>query len=424
MAQGEAYERGLQVTAVHTSFGRQRGERCASTRRGVGREEAEVCGRSEGPFVDRRIGAGPDAAQLAQEDPHRRRSPTRQRIKGGFEQPRIADFGEGGDSTPMVFFQSSREVMEACRGTEVVARVSACVEQPDEFVPRPVTRVGDRLDTGIGEHAVRALGNSCRDARTEESRGEEPPFHLGWAAVEVDAEFCREPPAESLHDASCEPRAARGHSRGARPPLTVTEFHISTPSRFAERASTLPGRSRDSVPFLPALAAKTDEAFTLLTRRSFPSLRQVRATAERAGLKDDEGRHFSPVMTTSPPSAVGPGVMGPRLGQSLAAVGCTIFTVLSYGLARWDLRLCCSAAPGCTLATGRARGELGGSKMMKMCRRCHEEKAVKRGLCARCWKEDVLADHPPMAPSIEPLHDRPWVARSAFTGRKRRSPRT
>jgi hypothetical protein len=62
--------------------------------------------------------------------------------------------------------------------------------------------------------------------------------------------------------------------------------------------------------------------------------------------------------------------------------------------------------------------------MKKMCRRCHETKAVKRGLCERCRAEDVRAEHPPMTPSIEPLHDRPWVARSAFTGRKRRSPRT
>ena len=59
---GEAHERGFQVTAVHTSFGRQRSERCASTLRVVGRDEAEVCSRSEGSFVERRIGADPDAA--------------------------------------------------------------------------------------------------------------------------------------------------------------------------------------------------------------------------------------------------------------------------------------------------------------------------------------------------------------------------
>lgn len=64
---------------------------------------------------------------------------------------------------------------------------------------------------------------------------------------------------------------------------------------------------------------------------------------------------------------------------------------------------------------------------MSTCRHCGTHEGVTRGLCARCHGRRELEDpaiHIPAAPDLEPSHDRPWVARSAFTGRTRRNPRT
>ncbi|MCZ7527220.1 MAG: hypothetical protein M5U14_13065 [Acidimicrobiia bacterium] len=71
---------------------------------------------------------------------------------------------------------------------------------------------------------------------------------------------------------------------------------------------------------------------------------------------------------------------------------------------------------------------------MKVCLECGSEVNVHRGLCRSCREraqgrgeavaEDTNLEHLPPEPDVEPAHDRPWVARSAFTGRTRRSPRT
>lgn len=65
---------------------------------------------------------------------------------------------------------------------------------------------------------------------------------------------------------------------------------------------------------------------------------------------------------------------------------------------------------------------------MRSCQRCGGRKGVRHGLCAKCRLVGPEAESenelPPPEPSLEPLHDRPWVARSAFTRRIRRSPRS
>lgn len=58
------------------------------------------------------------------------------------------------------------------------------------------------------------------------------------------------------------------------------------------------------------------------------------------------------------------------------------------------------------------------------CERCGSAARLRRGLCRRCRRMEPTQGHLPAEPDLEPAHDRPWVARSAFTGRKRRSPRT
>jgi len=58
------------------------------------------------------------------------------------------------------------------------------------------------------------------------------------------------------------------------------------------------------------------------------------------------------------------------------------------------------------------------------CRHCGGHEDVRHGVCVDCRGHAAEAKEPaPEDPSLEPAHDRPWVARSAFTGRKRRSPR-
>lgn len=61
----------------------------------------------------------------------------------------------------------------------------------------------------------------------------------------------------------------------------------------------------------------------------------------------------------------------------------------------------------------------------KTCRRCGSHTDVDRGLCAVCQSRGREQRHPQQHdnPDLEPPRDRPWVPRSAFAGRKRRSPR-
>jgi len=64
---------------------------------------------------------------------------------------------------------------------------------------------------------------------------------------------------------------------------------------------------------------------------------------------------------------------------------------------------------------------------MSTCRSCGSHDNVAQGLCERCHGSPELQEEAarhPAAPDLEPAHDRPWVARSAFTGRTRRNPRT
>jgi hypothetical protein len=61
---------------------------------------------------------------------------------------------------------------------------------------------------------------------------------------------------------------------------------------------------------------------------------------------------------------------------------------------------------------------------MKTCRRCGSGEGVRRGLCARCRAGTDGTEATPTEADVEPPHDRPWVARSAFTRRVRRSPRS
>ncbi|MFA5885450.1 MAG: hypothetical protein WDA60_16485 [Acidimicrobiia bacterium] len=64
---------------------------------------------------------------------------------------------------------------------------------------------------------------------------------------------------------------------------------------------------------------------------------------------------------------------------------------------------------------------------MSTCRHCGSHEKVSQGLCERCHGLPELRDEAtrrPASPDVEPAHDRPWVARSAFTARTRRNPRT
>lgn len=61
---------------------------------------------------------------------------------------------------------------------------------------------------------------------------------------------------------------------------------------------------------------------------------------------------------------------------------------------------------------------------MAVCQQCGRNRRLRGGLCRRCRQGEPAREQPPTDPDLEPAHDRPWVARSAFTGRKRRSPRT
>ncbi|MFI5047694.1 MAG: hypothetical protein ACHQIG_11580 [Acidimicrobiia bacterium] len=61
---------------------------------------------------------------------------------------------------------------------------------------------------------------------------------------------------------------------------------------------------------------------------------------------------------------------------------------------------------------------------MNACRNCGREAKLHHGLCEDCTTKEAAVERVPTEPSLEPAHDRPWVARSAFVGRKRRSPRT
>ena len=65
---------------------------------------------------------------------------------------------------------------------------------------------------------------------------------------------------------------------------------------------------------------------------------------------------------------------------------------------------------------------------MNTCRSCGGHDDVRHGHCKQCRAlgepvEAVDADMPE-PPELEPPKDRPWVARSAFFGRIRRSPRS
>lgn len=63
---------------------------------------------------------------------------------------------------------------------------------------------------------------------------------------------------------------------------------------------------------------------------------------------------------------------------------------------------------------------------MKTCQHCGGHDDVRQGECGTCRFLHVRTTERPRPPDpdLEPAHDRPWVARSAFTGRTRRSPRT
>jgi hypothetical protein len=64
---------------------------------------------------------------------------------------------------------------------------------------------------------------------------------------------------------------------------------------------------------------------------------------------------------------------------------------------------------------------------LKTCRSCGQHTGVRHGLCELCHAERKLPhDRPPDDPALtvgDQLRDQPWTLRSAFTGRKRRSPR-
>jgi hypothetical protein len=63
---------------------------------------------------------------------------------------------------------------------------------------------------------------------------------------------------------------------------------------------------------------------------------------------------------------------------------------------------------------------------MKTCQHCGGHGDVRNGECSTCRVRHLHTPEAPRRrdPDLEPAHDRPWVARSAFTGRTRRSPRT
>lgn len=63
---------------------------------------------------------------------------------------------------------------------------------------------------------------------------------------------------------------------------------------------------------------------------------------------------------------------------------------------------------------------------MKTCQHCGGHDDVRADGCAACRFLHVRTTERPRRrdPDLEPAHDRPWVARSAFTGRTRRSPRS
>jgi hypothetical protein len=57
-----------------------------------------------------------------------------------------------------------------------------------------------------------------------------------------------------------------------------------------------------------------------------------------------------------------------------------------------------------------------------ICHECGRRAELRGGVCAACRGAQPSSRR--HDPDLEPQHDRPWVARSAFTGRKRRSPRS
>jgi hypothetical protein len=63
--------------------------------------------------------------------------------------------------------------------------------------------------------------------------------------------------------------------------------------------------------------------------------------------------------------------------------------------------------------------------MAGVCRHCGGHDDVHHGVCAQCRDlgHEEARSTPRRDPDVGALHDRPWIARSAFTGRKRRSPR-
>ena len=62
-------------------------------------------------------------------------------------------------------------------------------------------------------------------------------------------------------------------------------------------------------------------------------------------------------------------------------------------------------------------------KRIMYCRRCGTMEQVHRNLCRECRARVAARTPAPPEPWLEPPHDRPWGARSAFVGRTRRSPR-
>ena len=141
--------------------------------------------------VDGQLGARPDPAQLAEEEPHRHRPPSGERVEChrelGGPAKAFADRDDPAADCP----HRRRQIRQPGRGAEVVADVAAGVEERDELLPASASRLADRPHVCLRERPVGSGRDPRWDAISEQGREERPALHLLVAAVDVDPELER-----------------------------------------------------------------------------------------------------------------------------------------------------------------------------------------------------------------------------------------
>lgn len=96
------------------------------------------------------------------------RPPAGQRVERRLELRRVPEgFPERGDAAAVLGRDRPSERQQPAGGAEVVADVTAAVEELDQLVPAPFSGVGDRRDAGLREDAVRPLDDRRGNAVPE-----------------------------------------------------------------------------------------------------------------------------------------------------------------------------------------------------------------------------------------------------------------